>query len=204
MMPRCRGPHELSSPFRCAAMGAATLADSLQAMHVTQSAHFDDHSDGMGSHAFRETVSTYLAALLALGTALLVSHVLGPWGGAVLPFVTVFGAVAAAACVGGYRPAALVSVLGYVLSAWLLVPDQAVPDRRDRTAWLAGTRRVPADVHARRRPRRDGAERTHRRSRRIRRVARGPAQRRGSRGDGGRTRERDVDESRCRIDHRLA
>ena len=108
-------------------MGAATLADSLQAMHVTQSAHFDDHRDGMGSHAFRETVSTYLAALLALGTALLVSHVLGPWGGAVLPFVTVFGAVAAAACVGGYRPAALVSILGYVLSAWLLVPDQAVP-----------------------------------------------------------------------------
>ena len=38
---------------------------------------------------------------------------------------------------GGYRPAALVSVLGYVLSAWLLVPDQAVPtDGLDLRGWL--------------------------------------------------------------------
>ena len=45
--------------------------------------------------------------------------------------------MAAAACLGGYRPAALVSVLGYALSAWLLVPDHAVPtDAIELDGWL--------------------------------------------------------------------
>lgn len=80
---------------------------------------------------------TYVAALIALGTAILARHVLSPWIGATLPFVTVLGAVAAAACLGGYRPAALVAVLGYALSAWLLVPDHAVPSNASEFGgWL--------------------------------------------------------------------
>lgn len=105
-------------------------------MHATQSVHLDDPAGGLGSHAFRE-VTTYATALVALGAAVLVRYSLSPWIGTVLPFVTVPGAVAAAACLGGYRPATLVAVLGYALSAWLLVPEHGVPtDAIELGGWL--------------------------------------------------------------------
>jgi len=105
-------------------------------MHATQSVHFDDPAGGLGSHALRDGTK-YAAALFALGTAILVRYSLSPWLGTVLPFVTVPGAVAAAACLGGYRPAALVAVLGYALSAWLLLPGAGVPtDATELGGWL--------------------------------------------------------------------
>ena len=105
-------------------------------MHATQSAHLDDPTGGLDSHVFREA-TTYAAALIALGMAILVRYSLSPWIGAVLPFVTVPGAVAGAAWLGGYRPAVMVAVLGYPLSAWLLVPDHGVPtDAIELGGWL--------------------------------------------------------------------
>src|SRR6476620_4489023 len=120
----------------CAASGHRYGARQSAGMHATQSVHLDDPARDLGSHAFRE-FTTYAAALIALGTAILVRYSLSPWIGTVLPFVTVPGAVAAAACLGGYRPAALVAVLGYPLSAWLLVPDHGVPtDAIELGGWL--------------------------------------------------------------------
>ena len=106
-------------------------------MHATQSVHLDDPAGDLGRHAFRD-VTTYVAACIGLGLAILVRYSLSPWIGAVLSFVTVPGAVAAAACLGGYRPAVLVAVLGYALSAWFLVPDHGVPtDAIELGGWLA-------------------------------------------------------------------
>src|SRR5215468_4992029 len=41
--------------------------------------------------------------------------------GSTLPLVTLFGAVAAAVWVGGYRPAIVVAILGYVACAYLFI-----------------------------------------------------------------------------------
>lgn len=105
-------------------------------MHATESVHFDDPTGDLESHAFRD-ITIYAAALVALGTAILVRYSLSPWMGTVMPFVTVPAAVAGTAFLGGYRPATLVAVLGYACSAWLLVPDHGVPtDAIELGGWL--------------------------------------------------------------------
>jgi PAS domain S-box-containing protein len=95
-------------------------------MYVTEFAHLNHHRHGTSAHALRGTATIYAVALLALATAVLIRHLLTPWIGATLPFVTMFGAIAVAAAVGGYRPAVLVSVLGYLCSAWMLLPGHAI------------------------------------------------------------------------------
>jgi PAS domain S-box-containing protein len=62
--------------------------------------------------------------MLALAAAVLLRWVLDPLMGDALPLVTLFGAVAAAAWLGGYRPAALVSILGYVACEYLFIPPR--------------------------------------------------------------------------------
>ena len=95
-------------------------------MHVMQSAHLGDHTSGLTGRAVT-AASTYGLALLALAAALLFRHALGPWLGPALPLITVFGAVAAAACLGGVGPAMFVSVVGYVSSGWIAVQGQFIP-----------------------------------------------------------------------------
>ena len=65
--------------------------------------------------------AAYALAIAALLAALLMRYALDPWMGASLPLVTVFGAVAAAVRVGGYGPAVLVVVLGYLASNYLFI-----------------------------------------------------------------------------------
>ena len=62
----------------------------------------------------RSTPVTYGVALAALVAAVLLRYLLDPWLGDTLPLVTLFGAVAAAEWVGGYRPATAVVILGYL------------------------------------------------------------------------------------------
>jgi PAS domain S-box-containing protein len=95
-------------------------------MYVTEFAHPNHHRRTTSAHLWRGTAIIYAVALLALATAVLIRHLLTPWIGATLPFVTTFGATAVAAAVGGYRPAVLVSVLGYLCSAWMLLPGHAI------------------------------------------------------------------------------
>ena len=62
--------------------------------------------------------------MAALVAAVLLRWLLDPVMGDTLPLVTLFGAVAIASWVGGYRPAVLVSLLGYVACAYLFISPQ--------------------------------------------------------------------------------
>jgi PAS domain S-box-containing protein len=63
----------------------------------------------------------YALSLAALALALVLRWLLDPVLGNALPFVTMFGAVAAAVWAGGYIPAILVTVLGYLVSNPLFI-----------------------------------------------------------------------------------
>ena len=58
---------------------------------------------------------------MALAAAVLLRWLLDPLMGDALPLVTLFGAVAVAVWVGGYRPAIVVAILGYVACAYLFI-----------------------------------------------------------------------------------
>ena len=64
--------------------------------------------------------------MTALAAAVLVRWALDPLMGDALPLVTLFGAVAAAVWIGGYRPAVLVTFLGYVACEYLFIRREAV------------------------------------------------------------------------------
>jgi PAS domain S-box-containing protein len=64
---------------------------------------------------------TYGLSLAALAAAVLLRWLLDPWMGDVLPLVTLFGAVAAAVWVGGYRSAIVVALLGYLACDYLFI-----------------------------------------------------------------------------------
>jgi PAS domain S-box-containing protein len=74
---------------------------------------------------------TYALAITAFAAAVLLRYLLDPWMGAALPLVTLFGAVAAAVWVGGYRPAILVAILGYTVCAYLFIEPRGRLDFAD-------------------------------------------------------------------------
>jgi PAS domain S-box-containing protein len=69
----------------------------------------------------RQPLKTYGIAIAATAAAVLVRWLLDPWLGDNLPLVTLFGAVAFASWIGGYLPAILVAILGYVACAYLFM-----------------------------------------------------------------------------------
>ena len=69
----------------------------------------------------RQLLKAYGIAIVAIGVAVLVRWLLDPLLGDSLPLVTLFGAVAVAAWTGGYPPAVLVAVVGYVACAYLFI-----------------------------------------------------------------------------------
>jgi len=69
----------------------------------------------------RRTAPTYAISLLVLAGAVLLRWLLDPLMGNSLPLVTLFGAVAGAVWVGGYRPALLVALAGYVACHYLFI-----------------------------------------------------------------------------------
>jgi PAS domain S-box-containing protein len=62
----------------------------------------------------RASLKSYTLGLLAVALAVLLRWVLDPLLGDAYPLVTLFGAVAAAVWVGGYRVAILISLIGFV------------------------------------------------------------------------------------------
>jgi PAS domain S-box-containing protein len=76
----------------------------------------------------RRPVTAYAIAIVALAGAVLLRWLLTPLMGSSLPLVTLFGAVAAAVWIGGYRPAALVAFLGYLACAYLFIGPPATID----------------------------------------------------------------------------
>jgi PAS domain S-box-containing protein len=66
----------------------------------------------------------YVVALLAVGIALLIRWLLDPLLGNSLQLLTFYGAVAIAVWFGGWRPAILAGVLGYIAADFLFVPPR--------------------------------------------------------------------------------
>jgi PAS domain S-box-containing protein len=88
----------------------------------------------------RSRITTYAAALAILLAAVGLRWQLDPVMGPTLPLVTLFGAVAAAVWMGGYRPALLVAVLGYLACAYLFIDPRGsfgVPEARNLVGLLA-------------------------------------------------------------------
>ena len=67
---------------------------------------------------------TYLFAVAAATSAVLLRWLLDPVMGDALPLVTLFGAVAATTWVGGYRPAILAGLAGYLACHYLFIPPR--------------------------------------------------------------------------------
>jgi PAS domain S-box-containing protein len=73
------------------------------------------------SGRIRHAVLDYALAFLGLGAAVLLRYALDQWMGNSLPLVTLFGAVAAAVWIGGYRPAIVVTAIGYLVCQYLFI-----------------------------------------------------------------------------------
>src|SRR5690349_8292699 len=69
----------------------------------------------------RNSSSAYALGLLALVLAVLLRWALDPLMGDAFPLVTLFGAVAAAVWLGGYRLAIPVALLGYAACHYLFI-----------------------------------------------------------------------------------
>ena len=69
----------------------------------------------------RSSAAGYGIAVAALAAVVFLRWLLDPLLGDALPLVTLYGAVAVAVWVGGYRPAILVVALGYVACAYLFI-----------------------------------------------------------------------------------
>ncbi|HVH29864.1 MAG TPA: PAS domain S-box protein, partial [Vicinamibacterales bacterium] len=70
----------------------------------------------------RRAAFSHALGIAALAAAVLLRYLLDPWLGNALPLVTLFGAVAAAVWLGGgYRPAIVVAILGYIACDYLFI-----------------------------------------------------------------------------------
>src|SRR5215212_8215630 len=69
----------------------------------------------------RSSLKTYAIGFTALALAVILRWLLDPLMGDALPLVTLFGAVAAAVWVGGYRVALPVAVVGYIACHYLFI-----------------------------------------------------------------------------------
>src|SRR5262249_1366685 len=69
----------------------------------------------------RTILLTYGGGVVFPALAVLLRRLLDPWLGAPLPLATLYGAVAIAVWLGGYRPALLAAVLGYLACDWLFI-----------------------------------------------------------------------------------
>jgi PAS domain S-box-containing protein len=65
--------------------------------------------------------AVYALSLLALAAAILLRYALDPWMGSALPLVMTFSAVAAAVWIGGWAPATVVTILGYLACDYLFI-----------------------------------------------------------------------------------
>jgi PAS domain S-box-containing protein len=93
----------------------------------------------MGNNAGKRLLE-YGVALLAVAVAIFVRWLIDPWVGDYLPLATLFGAVAVAVWFGGYQPALLAVVLGFLACKYLFIEPRGslvVPGARDLIGLLA-------------------------------------------------------------------
>ena len=72
----------------------------------------------------RASLKSYTLGLAAVALAVLLRWLLDPLLGNAFPLVTLFGAVAGAVWLGGYRVALPVSLIGYVACHYLFIPPR--------------------------------------------------------------------------------
>ena len=84
----------------------------------------------------RSSVKTYILGFVALATAVLLRWLLDPLMGDALPLVTLFGAVAAAVWLGGYRVAIPVALLGYAACHYLFIAPRGQMDFTRVADWV--------------------------------------------------------------------
>jgi PAS domain S-box-containing protein len=80
---------------------------------------------------------TYALSFLGLAAAVLFRHALDQWLGDAFPLVTLYGAIAGAVWIGGYRPAIIVTLFGFVACEYLFI-EPRYSFRIPRTADLVG------------------------------------------------------------------
>ncbi len=73
------------------------------------------------NHSTRVSFLTYLLSLASLAAAVWLRWLLDPVLGDTYPIVTLFAALGVAVWIGGYRPAVLVGVLGYLACSYLFI-----------------------------------------------------------------------------------
>src|SRR5688500_7735522 len=81
----------------------------------------------MGRPRWAAQAGGYLVAVAATAVVVLLRWLLDPLMGNNLPFVTLFGAVAAAVWYGGYRPALVAVALGYLACNCLFIEPRGTP-----------------------------------------------------------------------------
>ena len=69
----------------------------------------------------RDTLKNYVLGLVAVAIAVLLRWILDPLMGDAFPLVTLFGAVAAAVWLGGYRVAIPITLIGYIAAHYLFI-----------------------------------------------------------------------------------
>ena len=84
----------------------------------------------------RPLFRSYAVALAALVLAVVLRWALWPLMGDTLPLVTLFGAVAAAVWVGGYRVAIPIMLIGYVICHYLFIPPRFGLDFSSTANWV--------------------------------------------------------------------
>jgi PAS domain S-box-containing protein len=85
----------------------------------------------------RDSPKNYVLGLLAVAVAVLLRWILDPLMGDAFPLVTLFGAVAAAVWLGGYRVAIPITLIGYIACHYLFIEPRGEFEVTD-TANLVG------------------------------------------------------------------
>ena len=80
----------------------------------------------LGMMRSRSVAENYGVALLALGAALAVRWLMGPLLDGTQPFVTLYGAIAVIVWFGGYRPALVTAVCGYLLANYFFIEPRGL------------------------------------------------------------------------------
>lgn len=78
----------------------------------------------------------YGVAVAAVAGAVLVRRLLDPWLGGYMPLTTVYGAVAVAVLVGGYRPALLAAAAGFLACSFLFVEPRGSVWPHETAQWF--------------------------------------------------------------------
>ena len=65
--------------------------------------------------------SSYALTIVIVAACIGIRYLLDPWMGNSLPLVTIFGGVAASVWLGGYRPAVLATLIGYIGCSFLFI-----------------------------------------------------------------------------------